>query len=80
MQPNFTYLGGRMALHTPWMPRSMRQHPYLALADNVFELRLSAGRDVTLQRVPSEVAVVAESPTEITAVPAHRQTVAVTLR
>jgi len=79
VQPNFTYLGGRLALHTPWMPRSMRQHPYLALADNVFEVRLSAGRDVSLQRVPTEVAVLAESPTEITAVPEHRQTIAVTL-
>jgi len=79
VQPNFRYRGGRMALHTPWLPRSMRQHPFLNLPDNVYGLRVTAGKDVALQRIPTDAPVLGESAAEITAVPEHRKTVAVTL-
>ena len=77
VQSTFSYLGARLALFTPWQPRSMRQHPYLALADNVFELRVTAARGVFFRRIPNDTPILSESPTVIVAVPDHRKTIAV---
>jgi hypothetical protein len=63
-------------LYTPWMPRLMQHHPYLNLADNVFELRVGAAPGVTLNRLPTDLRVISESAVELVVAPEHRRTIA----
>jgi hypothetical protein len=72
-QPNFRYNGGRLSIHTPWLPKSMQRHPYFTLADNTFDLRLAASQGVTIHRIPTDGQVISESPTELVVVPAASQ-------
>ncbi len=76
LQPNFHYKGAWLAAFTPWYPKSIRSLQPFAPDEVDFSVTLKALSGVSLKKYSALGRILKNTPTELSVVSEHRQTVA----